>query len=656
MKVSMILFLLLSVTIGGISCTELMQPVTPPVTYQAPPVAPNQTSLQYIEAAVTAGNYQTAIDGAKVILAEQVSDPVTLAGARKAMAAATRGLAVKARTDGQIGDAVNLARGLVDALPNQPESFSLLAEMLSSAKQRDEADTALKHALDLGPASSVVHRARGIIMADRGDLSSAIIALRKTTELDSDDAESWSSLARVLALAGKLPEAVIAQTKAVKVQTTSADHRNRLALLQLLSGDLDASEATVKGTLETCKVWAPPVGKGNSISLSTAGIELTMSGKAARTVSKQRFNGNDRIEYPVIFTLRANGPAAKGGAQVGDIVTTVHGKDLKNLDNKAIVDAFHPRTPDGSLELIVSRGDRNKATQSTLKLQNATWSFGSTALLSMEGEPAALNSRIILARGFPVRALRLAEDANEALPRGLALTYSIALAALASGDSGKVIKIIEGTATGLVDGWLGTGPRFLTLAIAFALNRQVPNALSVWEQAMATGGILDCELHNKGRAALRKAVNVESLIVTIRTSRDRATVIDALNILRKLAWTPSEQAEVRELAIDWGKRQNPVPPLSEEARNNLLRMSVFLREKDSEAAAKEIKIAIALAPWDPSLYYNAAIVAAEANQYDKATAFMNTYVKACPTNANAAQSRDLIVQWSAMAERKAQGH
>lgn len=100
-------------------------------------------------------------------------------------------------------------------------------------------------------------------------------------------------------------------------------------------------------------------------------------------------------------------------------------------------------------------------------------------------------------------------------------------------------------------------------------------------------------------------------------------------------------------------RANPSSAeLPEEARRNVLRAEMLVKEGSFEKALAEFRQAIRLAPYAAKLYFNAALVLAELKDYLEAIRNMNLYLQAAPDAPDARAAKDQVIKWEFMQEKE----
>jgi tetratricopeptide (TPR) repeat protein len=100
-------------------------------------------------------------------------------------------------------------------------------------------------------------------------------------------------------------------------------------------------------------------------------------------------------------------------------------------------------------------------------------------------------------------------------------------------------------------------------------------------------------------------------------------------------------------------RLNPsAAELPEEARRNVLRAEMLVKEGSFEKAAAEYRQAIRLAPYAARLYFNAALVLAELKNFPEAIRHMNLYIQAAPEATDARAAKDQVIKWEFLLEKE----
>ena len=131
--------------------------------------------------------------------------------------------------------------------------------------------------------------------------------------------------------------------------------------------------------------------------------------------------------------------------------------------------------------------------------------------------------------------------------------------------------------------------------------------------------------------------------------KDSAAVKQIIKALETAADEKEEQkirgqlfAVVRKMAVP--------PAMSEEARKDMFRAELKVKEGDFDAAAKEYRKAAALAPFAAKIYYNLALVYGKLEDYKAARKWMSVYLEAAPEAPDARAAKDEILKWEIQLE------
>jgi tetratricopeptide (TPR) repeat protein len=99
----------------------------------------------------------------------------------------------------------------------------------------------LERALAIDPSNSTVQRRYGQLLASKGRMADAIVAIRKSVALDPLSGPPWSNLGYYLLAAGQYDEARQALQRALAINPESTYAQANLATLELLQGHADTA-------------------------------------------------------------------------------------------------------------------------------------------------------------------------------------------------------------------------------------------------------------------------------------------------------------------------------------------------------------------------------------------------------------------------------
>jgi tetratricopeptide (TPR) repeat protein len=104
-------------------------------------------------------------------------------------------------------------------------------------------------------------------------------------------------------------------------------------------------------------------------------------------------------------------------------------------------------------------------------------------------------------------------------------------------------------------------------------------------------------------------------------------------------------ASIRQSVAALLKVQPDLAALPEEARRRALGGDVFVNDGRFERALAEYQAAMGLAPLNPQLHFNAALLCSQVKDYKRAIEHMTIYLQLVPDAPNARAAKDEIIKW-----------
>jgi Flp pilus assembly protein TadD len=166
--------------------------------------------------------------------------------------------------------ALEAARAACRVDPVIPFPHSHLGALLMRSEELDEAETALRQALDLAPDDAHARHRLSELRQRQGRTAEAIAESRRAVELDPDLAHAWIHLGHLLSEAGSLDEAEAALRRAVSLAPGEALGHLRIGQTLRRRGDVGTASASIRRAAEL----AGP----DSWVWSDVGVELTEIG------------------------------------------------------------------------------------------------------------------------------------------------------------------------------------------------------------------------------------------------------------------------------------------------------------------------------------------------------------------------------------------
>lgn len=127
----------------------------------------------------------------------------------------------------------------VNARPSDPAHYSNLGVALMEAGHPDDAILCFSQAIQLKPDNSMAYSNLGNAFKDKGALNEAVDSYRKAIEIDPNYADAHNNLGYVLEQMGRLNEAVAAYLKAIGVKPDFAEAFHNLGNALSATGQLD---------------------------------------------------------------------------------------------------------------------------------------------------------------------------------------------------------------------------------------------------------------------------------------------------------------------------------------------------------------------------------------------------------------------------------
>lgn len=143
------------------------------------------------------------------------------------------------------------------------------------------------------------------------------------------------------------------------------------------------------------------------------------------------------------------------------------------------------------------------------------------------------------------------------------------------------------------------------------------------------------------------------LVETFWNEAYAAKFVDALIVLREAASTDTEPADFAAftVAANAWLTTTPKPEMSDEVRTYKLLAEDAVRRKDFSAALDAYRTGLMKDPMWPEGQYNAALLAAEAEDYEAAANYMRRYLVLAPDAKDAPAARDNLLVWQHKAKQ-----
>jgi predicted O-linked N-acetylglucosamine transferase (SPINDLY family) len=161
--------------------------------------------------------------------------------------------AVRYHQAGQLAQAEQLYRAVLQADPQQVDALHLLGLIAYQVGQPEAAATCIGQALRLKPDFAQAHNSLGVVLQSQGRLEEAAASLRQALHLQPGYAEAHNNLGKVLHAQGQLAEAQASWQQALRLQPGYVEAYNQvlaLAVRQHQAGRLPQAEQLYRAALE----------------------------------------------------------------------------------------------------------------------------------------------------------------------------------------------------------------------------------------------------------------------------------------------------------------------------------------------------------------------------------------------------------------------
>ena len=158
--------------------------------------------------------------------------------------------AFKFHSQGNISEAAKCYQHFINQGFKDHRVFSNFGVTLIALGKSQEAQTALRKAIELEPDFAEAHSNLGNILRDLGNLKQAEISTRKAIELEPDLADAHLNLGNILRDLGKLEEAELSTRKTLEINPNNANAFSNLGGILIDLGKLEEAELSIRKALE----------------------------------------------------------------------------------------------------------------------------------------------------------------------------------------------------------------------------------------------------------------------------------------------------------------------------------------------------------------------------------------------------------------------
>ena len=542
-------------------------------------------------------------------------------------------------------EAVTAYKRAMELDPMNGLHYSGLALAYLALKQYDDALAAAKRGVELAPNSQASYANLGDIYAARGEYDQAIDAYRKAVEVapvqlsnqvneqkaagaaPSQKVYDQMHEAAVVASAGFLVKssqisvakgdyagAVESINRATELTPKDPDLYYRLGMIHARSGKFDEAVASLD----------------KAIGMVTfVGIGIHIRIEDDQPVLQREIQGDPGL---------MEGPAKEAGLKAGDKLVKIDGQPTKNWDLNKV--------------LKILWGDENTQVVLLVQRQGESKPFDKTITRKLIVPKAA-------APYYGSRALYAREKGNrEGALKDAGLAYSLdpenidareALAAL-NFDGGKYDEAIKLLSPLKDNPWA----RILEATI-YAKQNDFNRAVAVYV-AIPEDELSATAMRQNAKKTLEQTLQgyTQATLDKAKASESAGRFIEALAEYSEVLKVADEatSGSIRQRVATLLKDNPYLAELPEEARKYALRGDVYIKDGGFGEALKEYRTALGVAPFNPKLHFNTALIYGQLKDYRQAIKYMTIYLQLNPDAPDARAAKDEIYKWEFSLERE----
>lgn len=471
------------------------------------------------------------------------------------------------------------------------------------------------------------------------------------TSLRSPD-QSYSLLGEALSLDGAFQEAVDAHNKAIELNPKAGNHYSRLALTYLRMGRPDDGLTAARRGLEVAaeSPWHPYLALGEihlvrkqyeesaeacrkAVEAASQLLPKTLRGMAMpAAISAQLREGENQVK------AMARAKLARGAVATGDYSRAVdeagQAAALLVWDPQVCHEVGLVYAHSGKAEEAIAQFDKAIGMLPAGSKKTAPY-FGARSLadrLRGDRESAAKDASRASSldpEAECVREARAAVHIDKA-------EYEAATTLLAALNDNALARVIE--------------------AAAYAGQGDVTKAASVYAALFHDDPSMTSALTRNALEPLQPVFlrYLQENLAKAKASESAGLLSDAMAGYSEAVKVADETtaASIRQSAAALLKTQPSLAELPEEARRRALGGDEFVKDGRFDRAITEYQAAVGLAPLNPQLRFNAALLCSQIKDYKRAVEYMTFYLQLVPDAPNARAAKDEIARWELMLEKE----
>ena len=159
-------------------------------------------------------------------------------------------LAIQHYTAGDLPEAEDVCRDILQTDPNQPVALQMLGVIALQSGKNDIAAKYIQKAIETNPGDADGHSNLGLALQNLGRLEESAASYRKAIDIRPGFAEAHNNLGNTLTQLGRLEEAVIHFQKAIQINPNNANEHNNLGNTLKDLGEFDEALASYRKAIQ----------------------------------------------------------------------------------------------------------------------------------------------------------------------------------------------------------------------------------------------------------------------------------------------------------------------------------------------------------------------------------------------------------------------
>jgi tetratricopeptide (TPR) repeat protein len=536
-------------------------------------------------------------------------------------------------------EAVTAYKRAMELDPMNGLHYSGLALAYVGLKQYDDALAAARRGVEFAANSQASYANLGDVHAARKEYDQAIDAYRKAVEvaprqLEADQANQEKATGKPLSqkVYDQMREALIMASAGFYVKSSQ---------MSVAKGDYDGAVEAINKAAELTLDNPDLYYRLGTIHARAGKFDEAIASldKAIGLVTPVRIGVYIVMEkdQPVLREP-IEGPAQEAGLKAGDKLIMIDGQSTKGWDINKTSQSLRGEENTQVVLKIQRQGEakpfEKAITRKSIVPKSAAPYYGFRSLCARE-------------KGDRGGAVKDAELAFSLDPENIEAREALAAVKLDGGEYEEAIKLLsplkDNPFVRILEATAFAKQKDLSRAIAIylAIPEDEPSATALRRSAKKE---LEQTLQGHVQARLDKALASES---AGRFLEALAEYAEAMKIVDE-----TTAGSIRQKVASLLKDNPYLAELPEEARKYALRGDVLIKDGGFADALAEYRTALGIAPFNPQLHFNTALIRGQLRDYRGAIKSMNVYLQLSPDAPNARAAKDEIYKWEFALEKE----